>query len=347
MKRLHLVLGGLLGLQLLLILVLRLPLGGREREVAAATPLLPADVATDVARIQIEDSDEGRVTLVRRDDRFVVEEADGFPADASRVDKLLADLRGLRVRRAVVSTPRHHAAFKVADDDFEARVRLWTDPDGEPTVAVLVGTSSSAGGSHIRRGDDAAVYEARDLSAYDLRTDPSAWIDRAIFDVAVDTIDALEITNGRGTFALTRTADSWNIASPNAFTGRAVDSGAVDNLLRALTQLRWTEAAGRPDPTQAGLAAPSVVVEISTSPRSADSGAISTDEAETLQPRPAAEATATPQRHTLRVGGPVQGRESERYAMRSGLDLAGTIWDSSLTPLLEAEISGLLAKTQP
>ena len=86
MSRNQWVLAGLLAAQLLLLLVVGGPMA-RSQGPAEAQPLFPGLEAYTPAKLEIQ-SGEDRVTLVRDGEEWGLEEADGYPAQADKLDKL-------------------------------------------------------------------------------------------------------------------------------------------------------------------------------------------------------------------------------------------------------------------
>ena len=104
MTRTQWTLTALLLLQLLLLLVISAPWSAGDRATGPRN-LLPELDADEASRIEIGQGDS-RLTLLREADQWVVEQADGYPADDAKVDRLLDDLRGVEVRRPVVTGRR-------------------------------------------------------------------------------------------------------------------------------------------------------------------------------------------------------------------------------------------------
>jgi hypothetical protein len=251
------------------------------------------------------------VVLERRGEDWVLEEADGYPADTSKVDDLLDSLEEIRVRRPGVSSDRYHGALKVEDDNHERRLRIWGDSGADPEIELLVGTSPNYRLSHVRRGDEDRVYEARGISTYDLGSEPDAWIDKKFVDIVADNVTSFTLTNGHGSFSLVRDGGEWALASA---ADTELDQSAVDSLVRSVSRLYLSEPAGPVDPIVHGLDIPVVTVELTTeAPGVPD--LLQDDET------PAAETGAS-EVVTLALGAEVTDGEGKRYASRSGFDFA-------------------------
>lgn len=327
-KRTQLALCALLLLQVVLIVLLRTPLFGQSRS-SAAHALLPGLTATSIARLELQSPAGEKLTLTKNDERWVVQEAGGFPAQADKVKKLLDDLRGLHARRPVVSSSRYHKAFKVTENEFEARVRGWEANGTDPKLDLILGSSSNYRSAHVRLAGEDAVYEVRDLAVYDLRPDKALWIDKTLVDLPAAEVLGLQLTNAKGSLELEKQDGVWKLRSPADMQQSEIDTEKVDALLRSATSIRLSDAAGPLDEQAQGLALPAATLTLKH------------QRAQTPPSEEAPQATVT-EELVVRIGAKVAGKENERYITRSGLDYAGTVWESSVSRLLEQEPAELL-----
>jgi hypothetical protein len=122
-------------------------------------------------------------TLVKRDDRWRVEEKGGYTAD---FDKLLGVLNGLAAATYVEKKTARPANFAQLGlegiDAGDGKSALVTVRRGDQTESLLVGDESGAGqGFFVRRPDDNQVWLADKISR--INTDPTVWINPMIINV--------------------------------------------------------------------------------------------------------------------------------------------------------------------
>ncbi len=331
MNRMQLGLLALLVAQIALIAVCRSTASGPTTPEA----LFPGLDTNSIRKLSIEEPADKKVTtLVRAGGGWTVAEADGFPADATRIDQLIETLQRLQVSRAVVTNKRYHEAFAVEDAKANARVRAWTDPAADPVLDLLVGSSSNYRATHVRRASDDSVYEVRDLAAYDVRADRGSWIDKALIDAAPDQVRRLSLTNAHGTFEIERGDNSWRAADGS---GAALDTSKVEAFLGTVTNLRLADASGVLDEVVQGFVSATATLRLWV----AKPALIAAEGAEAETP------AAGESEIVIRVGSTVAGREGERYITRSGLAYAGTIWEGSLTRLFEDRIQTFAPTVEP
>jgi hypothetical protein len=316
MNRSQLYLAGILVVQVALILVFRSPFAGASAGYETR-PLLPGLEAITPDRVEIRSTDDEPVELLLENGAWRIEDLGGFPADGTKVETLLADLEQIRVRRPVVSSSRYHASFKVAEDEYEARVRLWAGSEGDPDVDLLVGSSPNFRTSHVRLAGKDEVYEARGISPYDLRPTTSSWIERELVDLDETRVTGVVLTNGSGSFELVKEGGVWKLQSDGEDAAVDLDQGKVDSLVRVATDLRLSDAAGPTDPAAHGFAEAAATVVLRYEEPATDGGGATSGEL------------------TLLIGTTPEGEEAQRYVTREGFGFTGTIWESTVRRLLE------------
>ena len=120
MNRTNAILAAILAAQLLLFGAVLAFCGQQSSRVEPVT-LLEGLERDAVVRITIE----GRIgetlnkaILARSGDAWTLPEKHDYPADKSKVDRLLSTLLGLQSSRIVARGPEHRVDLKVSDDEF-------------------------------------------------------------------------------------------------------------------------------------------------------------------------------------------------------------------------------------
>lgn len=306
MTRTQLYLGGLLLLQLVMIIVVR------STSTDAATtggvqPLLPDFDASSVVRLEFVKGEDS-LELERRGEEWALPSQGGYPADSEKVGDLLDALGSASVGRPVVSSGRYHGSFKVADDAFELRLRAWAE--GDALLADLIlGSSPNLRTTHLRHAGTDPVFEARGLSSYDYRPTTESWIERNLVDESPQAVSEFSLTNSHGTIDAVREEGGWRTLGD----GRPLDPAKVDSLLRLATSLRIERSAGSADPVGQGFDSP----------------------AATLRMR-LGEPPAGTRELTLTFGASADEEASTRFVTRSEFRFAAVVRESSISQLLEA-----------
>ena len=336
MDRTQRLLATALAVQLLVIGLLQFvfPAGGGATK---EQPLLPALASTTPEKIEVADGLGSTIALAREGGAWALESPKGYPASAGKVEKLIDDIEKLSVGRPVVSNRRNHPALKVADDAFERRIRIWEKASGKPSAELYLGTSSRFQSTHVRVGGKDPVYEASGLNAYDVASDAASWIERNLVPLAADSVTAIAVRNRKGSFDLEKRDGRWTVRAPAARAGAALDAQKVEDLVRALCGTYIEAPAGHVDAATQGLGSPEATVTLTGSPAGA-AGAPAT----LLGGSGAPAAPAAPV--VVSIGGPVAGKEGQRYAARSGFGFAVSVPKYSADRALDATLSDLIAK---
>jgi len=332
MNRTQWTLGGLLVLQVGWIALARGPIGRGDTAAVAARPLLPEVAGLQAQKIAVDGKDGAKLTLVRSGETWGIEEAGGYPAEMDKVTKLVESLKGLQVRRPVVSSSRYHAALKVTEKENERRLRMWDDPTGAPKVDVLFGSSPNYRITHVRRAAEEPVYEVSGVGVYDIRDSAAGWIDTRFVDAESARVTRFKLQNSHGTFELENSGGSWQVASPGG-PGTKLDATKVDALVRAATLINTAEPAGKIDRAAHGLEPPQATVTLQIAAAPADAAVGEGDEAAT--------PAAPPRDITLWVGGSVPGVEGQQFLARAGFDYTVRVWKGSVEKFIDGKLKDL------
>lgn len=234
----------LLGAQLLLALGLGLSGTALTRTKGADRLLLAFDKAA-IDRITLEDPGQAKVVLAKKEGRWQLPEAGGFPADGTRVAQLLDRLAGLKGGDVVAATSGAHARFKVSDETFERRITLAKGYASQATL--YLGTSPALRRLHARSqgADDVHIV---DLAVYDVPVKAAEWQDKTLLavpqaQIAAIDIDGLRIERGAGDGADEGKDAQWT-ASPLP-EGKRLKADAAAKLARLLAELRFDAVLGK------------------------------------------------------------------------------------------------------
>ena len=187
-----------LGAQLLLVaLVWGLQTGdGEEPE-----PFLSFD-ADAVDALAISDADQS-VTVTKLDDAWTV--ADGLPADAGKIDRVLDKLADAAGGWPVATSDAAMTRFEVTEDEHQRHVVVTA---GEETLAdVYLGTSPSYQRVHARHASGGPVH-AINFSNYEAGAKTSDWLRKSLLqpDGALQSVARL----GDAGWTLESGEDGWS-----------------------------------------------------------------------------------------------------------------------------------------
>lgn len=136
------------------------------------------------------------LTLERTDGGWRVAEA-RYPADASKVRRLLVALGDLKVLEAKTSDPARFATLGLEDPAAAGAQSIEVDLAGPtPPVALIVGHSAGTGSGYVRVAGSEQAYEAR--PSLDVPRALHDWLTRGFLDLAAARIASVDVERADG-----------------------------------------------------------------------------------------------------------------------------------------------------
>ncbi len=164
--------------------------------------LLPqlAGKLNDIDRLAVTGAGDHRLaTLVKGPERWIVEDADGYPADVGRIRRNLIELAEARVIETKTAKPEFYDRLGVQDVSDESATGVRMDISGGGfSTSVIIGQTNLRGGelAYVRLADDPQSYM---VSA---RLDPGRkradWLERSLFDIPSRDIRTVRIEHPDG-----------------------------------------------------------------------------------------------------------------------------------------------------
>lgn len=257
--RTHQILIGVLALQLVLTGVILWPKPAAGT--AGSQPLLGTLKTTDITALTIHDDQKNTITLAKQGDGWVLADADGFPADATKVNRALTKLVALRTSRPVATTQASYKRLQVADDTFVRKLDIQASNGISQTI--YVGSSPAGGSSHVRLGAHNEVYLASGLASFDVNADAASWINTTYVDAVPADAVKIDLKNANGEWTFTKDAGgNWTMTGLAA--GETLATNNVESLLNQITGVRIVKPLGKTEQPAYGLAQPLAVVTLTT-----------------------------------------------------------------------------------
>ena len=232
-----------LGALSVVVYLMQRPPATRTADARIEQPIIERTVIEKAAQLRL--SDQGKtVTLVRQTDgTWHVSDYYDWPADFTKLTRLVDDLTEAKLDRLVTTQPERIARLEFKD----TRIELL-DASGAVLWSVTLGKSAdSGGGRFIRFANEQKAY-LTSLAVW-LDPEPKSWADAALLSVKPDDIAKVEITFPQAApVALSRAKkdDAWTAETSPA--GQAVNPSKVGALLTALAGLHFTETVELDDP---------------------------------------------------------------------------------------------------
>jgi hypothetical protein len=168
------------------------------------------------------------VTIHKQADQWTVKERADYPADVSKLRKLLLALRDASIVEEKTSNPASYPIIGVEDPSAPGAKGAEVDivaPSGQH--ALIVGKPAGQG-SFARRGGESTSYLVE--PSITVETEPRSWIDSKLLDIGAATIQSIEVKPAAGpAYTLHRAASGeGNFVLDGVPAGRkAVDAAAL------------------------------------------------------------------------------------------------------------------------
>ena len=211
-----------------------------EGEADANAPVLPGlehDVNA-ITRVELAKGDGTHATLEKRATDWIVAER-GYPADSSRVRKLLLDLASLKVLEQKTSDPASYSEIGVEDvaSPKATGTRIDLVQPGK-TTSLIVGKLSGNEGTFLRVvGAKQSVLASPQLTP---DADPRRWLDSTLINLPQNRIKQVAVKPATGpAYTVARaSAQEPNFTVPDLPKGRELTSAsAPDAVAGALASL--------------------------------------------------------------------------------------------------------------
>jgi hypothetical protein len=240
--------GMLLGAALVIIL-LALWVSSRKVQIAdnaAGSPVMKALKAqlNDVTEVRIAKGDGSKSTLRKQPTGWIVGERE-YPADTTKVRKLLIDLSALNTVEAKTSDPAKYALLGVEDVSTPTatgtRVEAVT---GQQVHGVIIGKTSGSKSAYVRAIDSKQSVLATPI--VQAEADPKHWLDTTLLDIPETRIQEIEVApSGTPAYKVAREKkEQTDFTVTPVPKGRELSSASVANgygsalVLLALTDVK-------------------------------------------------------------------------------------------------------------
>lgn len=138
--------------------------------------------------------DELAVEIARKEDSWVVTQRKDYPADGSKVRKLLLALADAQIREEKTSNANNYASLGVEDVSQDSATGKRIEIAGvDPAINLIVGKQGPGLESHYvrRAGEEKSWLVGADLDA---DAEPAEWLRKSILDVTADRVQSATIT---------------------------------------------------------------------------------------------------------------------------------------------------------
>ena len=207
-----------------------------------------------VASVSIADA-ENKVTLVKGDQAWQVQERSGYPADFGELRDTVVKLSRLKIGRSFTGSSDSLMRLSLLDpSSAEARGKgtrmTLKDASGNVLADVIIGQTrktddGASGGQYLKKADAETVFLV-DGSFRFLKSAPADWLKKEILDIKAEDIASVTCYAGDGpnpVYSLTRPEKGKAPQLDPVPSGRKADSAKIDQVFDALAPLTLDDVA--------------------------------------------------------------------------------------------------------
>jgi hypothetical protein len=227
-----------------------------------------------VATITIADA-ENRVTLVKGEKVWQVEERNGYPADFDELRDTVVKLSRLKIGRSFTGSPESLARLSLTspsapDNAGAGRQITLRDRDGNILADLILGQiretdDGGTGGQYLKKAGADTVFLV-DGDFRFLKTAPAEWLKKEVLDIRADDVASVACYAGDAptpVYTLSRPEKGEAAQMTPVPPERTADSAKIDQVLDALAPLALDDVkAGKENPPAAESHRPRLVYHL-------------------------------------------------------------------------------------
>lgn len=247
---------------------------GKEQkdEIIGKPLLLPAQVES-FDQLAVQDA-EGKLTLKKQQDSWIVEEMNGYPASSKKLLELVDKLTSNNVASLVTKDEARMSHFNVVywDEDKANKknsgTQLILSEKEKPILKMILGKTRESktdnpqmpampDGIYVRIGDAKTVYLLKNNIT--VETKPSEWIQKVLFGIQKKEIQAVGFEVSGEKFKLERPEKGKNLTLPGIKEGQKIEEFDINSIMSDLEEFEIDEVFERSAVKENGLELKSVV----------------------------------------------------------------------------------------
>lgn len=223
--------------------------------------LLETFPADQVARITLTDAKD-TLTLIKKNETWVISERDDYPAKVQNVLSLLRTLADLKVVQSMEAGPSFAPRFGMdeqsKDPDNRGITAAFADADGNEITRVSVGRTLDGGGRFVRNhADESGFYAVNDM-LYTVDRDPARWLDETF--IRPEKISSIRVADaadgGRVHWHVTRDREEGDFQLAGGAPGETLDATVADSFKRLMSFARFQDVVPASEVTASTAAEP-------------------------------------------------------------------------------------------
>jgi hypothetical protein len=189
-----------------------------------------------IDKIQIEAKTD-KVTLQRKDGKFVVSQKDAYTADVKKNNTLITSVLDTKINEKITENPDNFNDLEVAEDNAKVTVKFFNAED-KLITGIIAGKQAAQGNSYVRLIDSDIVYLGSDVPW--VQSKPIDYINTELTKIAKDKISKVIVSDNEKSYTLIRDPNTDAIKMLEMPTDKKLKA---DNkqVFEALTSLNFSD----------------------------------------------------------------------------------------------------------
>jgi hypothetical protein len=204
-----------------------------------------------IDKLEIKNKDKDAVTLVKKDDKWVLDKPLAAEANQSNVDSLIKNLEKIEVKALIAQGTEQYEKYELTDD---SAVHVVAYAGADKLLDAYFGKGGSRGQMSRIAGTD-AVYAVKGYSSYLYGREVKNWRNNEVLKFEDKNVVAVEIENKHAKYSFSKNDESWSASlfkrgdsgklAGKAATWDEFEPKKVGDMLRAYKNLRSTDFAAK------------------------------------------------------------------------------------------------------
>ncbi len=205
-------------------------------------------------------SENGKTVTLTKSDGGVwhVAEYHDFPADFTKLSRLVSDLTGAKLERLVTQNPERIATLEFKDTGITI-----SDSGNKNSWSITIGKYAEGGGRFVRFDKENKAFLTK-LNAY-LDVEPKNWADASLLSLKPEDIASVELSFPDGKSITAKRAKKEDAFSSDAApTGKRLKTESIASLISSVGTLRFSDTSDLTDPNAVAASAHSRTIRFTT-----------------------------------------------------------------------------------
>jgi len=205
----------------------------------SSSPLIEGLQIEAVSAITITSGNGQQTTTLNRNGKaFVVADKENYPADVTKINRVINDCLDIRTHEKVTDNSSNHADLGVTEETAQFVVH-FLDKDGGQIVGLAVSEADENGTAFARMLSSNDVYSIQNPPRVVAR--PMDYVDAQLLQIQQDRLSSVAVKTGQDSYILRALDDKSDIELKDMPAGKQFKGTDYKSVFKALSSLRFED----------------------------------------------------------------------------------------------------------